>query len=49
MVLPAHALQAELLMLKSVSNEGDFTLEVERVFVRISSKNAGGSPKNATW
>jgi hypothetical protein len=31
MVLPAHAQQAVQVTLKSVSNEGHFTLEVETV------------------
>jgi hypothetical protein len=32
MVLPAHALQPVRVRLKSVSNEGHFTLEAETVF-----------------
>jgi hypothetical protein len=32
MILSAHALQAMQVRFKSVSNEGDFTLEAQRVF-----------------
>jgi hypothetical protein len=32
MLLPLHVLQAVEVRLRSVSNEGDFTLEVETVF-----------------
>jgi hypothetical protein len=40
MVLPAHALLAVQARLKSVSNEGHFTLEAETVLHRISRRIA---------
>jgi hypothetical protein len=42
LTLPAHALQAEQVRLKSVGNEGHFTLEHETVFRRISPTIAVG-------
>jgi hypothetical protein len=48
MVLRAHEEQAEQVRMKSVSNEGNFTLEVERVIVPISLRIAVGSLSNTT-
>jgi hypothetical protein len=44
MVLPAHALQAVQVTLKSVNNEGHFTLEAETVF-RLFIKNSYTTPR----
>jgi hypothetical protein len=42
MVLPVHALQTGQVRLKSVSNEGHFTLEVEKVFHLYLPKDFSG-------
>jgi hypothetical protein len=49
MVLPAHALRAVQVRLKSVSNEGHFLLRTKQFFVRISSHIAVGWWKYSTW
>jgi hypothetical protein len=49
MELQAHVLQALQLRLKSVSNKGHFTLEVERVFIHMYPRIAEGSLSNTTW
>jgi hypothetical protein len=48
MVLPAHALQAVQITLKSVCNEGHLTPEVQSIFRPISSRIAVGSLSNTT-
>jgi hypothetical protein len=42
MLLPAHALQAEQLRMRSVSNEEHFTLEVKKVFHPYLTQDCSG-------
>jgi hypothetical protein len=49
MLLPAHAVQAVHLRVKSVSNEARFTLEVERDFRPIFPRIAEESLSSNTW